>query len=104
MTLVPSARVVVEGQLLFLPFTQLGWDQNAPALVHLDKVAKLEHILQYGHPLCVLVSGLFLPHQLTNSQMGFTDGLHTHTVLLPHERSCVEQRCLKQPNKPVEVL
>ncbi|KAF8552448.1 hypothetical protein OG21DRAFT_1486202 [Imleria badia] len=27
-----SARVAVKGQLLFPPFTQLGWDQNAPAL------------------------------------------------------------------------
>ncbi|KAH7884939.1 hypothetical protein F5I97DRAFT_1300844 [Phlebopus sp. FC_14] len=51
--LFPSARVAVEGQLVFPPFTQLGWDQNTPALdeVRPDEVGKAEHVLRYGRPL-----------------------------------------------------
>ncbi|KAF8547557.1 hypothetical protein OG21DRAFT_905914 [Imleria badia] len=57
--LVPSARFAVEGQLLFPPFTQLGWDQNAPVLkaVQRDEVAKAGHILQYGRPLWASLKG-----------------------------------------------
>ena len=62
MILVPSARVSVEGQLLFPPFTQLGWDQNAPVLrkVQPDGVAKVQHIIKYGRPLYVLIFDLVL--------------------------------------------
>ena len=82
---VPSARHTVEGQLLFPPFTQLGWDQNAPALekVRPEEVAKAGHIIQYGRPLCVLsISGFVLLRPLTDSQMGLTDG-GTGDGLLP---------------------
>ncbi|KAF8552450.1 hypothetical protein OG21DRAFT_1511473 [Imleria badia] len=48
-----SSRVAIQGQLRFPPFTQLGWDQNAPVLgkVQPGEVAKAGHILQYGRPL-----------------------------------------------------
>ena len=77
MILVPSARVAVSGQLLFPPFTQLGWDQNAPAPENVspEEVANAKHIIQYGRPLCVLsISGFVLLHPLTDSQMGLTEG------------------------------
>ncbi|KAI9570118.1 hypothetical protein HD554DRAFT_2083867 [Boletus coccyginus] len=53
--LFPSARVAVEGQLLFPPFTQLGWDQHAPPLeaIRPDEVANRNHILSYGRPLWI---------------------------------------------------
>ncbi|KAF8548533.1 hypothetical protein OG21DRAFT_1500955 [Imleria badia] len=53
--LVNSARVSVEGESLLPPFTQLGWDQNAPALneVQPEGVAKVGHIVRYGRPLWV---------------------------------------------------
>ena len=85
MILVPSARVSVEGRLLFPPFTQLGWDQNAPALkkVQPEEVAKAEHIIQYGRPLCVLsISDFALLRPLTDSQMDLTQG-GTEDGLLP---------------------
>ncbi|KAF8553145.1 hypothetical protein OG21DRAFT_1497931 [Imleria badia] len=54
-----SARVSVKGQLLFPPFTQLGWNQNAPELeeVQPEEVAKVGHIIRYGHPLWVSLMG-----------------------------------------------
>ena len=47
----------VPEQPLFAPFTQLGWDQNAPVLgeVQPGEVAGVGHILRYGRPLCVLL-------------------------------------------------
>ncbi|KAG9318017.1 hypothetical protein JVU11DRAFT_80 [Chiua virens] len=57
-TLYPSQRVAIEGQLLFPPFTQLGWDQHAPSLEDAlqDDVATGEHIIKYGRPLWMSLS------------------------------------------------
>ena len=46
----------------FHPFTQLGWDQHAPALkdVELDKVAWDSHLLRYGRPLYVVIPVIVL--------------------------------------------
>ena len=91
MILVPSARVAVRGQLLFPPFTQLGWDQNAPALARVqpDEVAKAGHILQYGRPLCVLISGFVLLCPLTDSQMGLTEAGWTPSPPPPRQTEAV---------------
>ena len=92
MILVPSARVAVRGQLLFPPFTQLGWDQNAPTpkQVRLDEVANVEHIIQYGRPLYVLISGFVPLCPLTDSQMGVTEaGLPTPTGPPPRQTEVV---------------
>ncbi|KAG8221758.1 hypothetical protein J3R82DRAFT_2067, partial [Butyriboletus roseoflavus] len=52
-TLFDSARVSVQGELLFPPFSELGWDHHAPCLgtVPPSEVAKAEYILCYGRPL-----------------------------------------------------
>ncbi|KAG8218116.1 hypothetical protein J3R82DRAFT_3638, partial [Butyriboletus roseoflavus] len=52
-TLSNSARVSVQGDLLFPPFSELGWDHHAPRLdtVPSSEVAKAEHISCYGRPL-----------------------------------------------------
>ncbi|KAG9313098.1 hypothetical protein JVU11DRAFT_6543 [Chiua virens] len=57
-TLYPSQRVAIEGQLLFPPFTQLGWDQHAPSLKDAlqDDVATGAHIIKYGRPLWMSLS------------------------------------------------
>ncbi|KAG8220674.1 hypothetical protein J3R82DRAFT_2961, partial [Butyriboletus roseoflavus] len=48
-----SARVAVDGEQLFPPYTQLGWDQSALGLgeVGVEDVSRLDHILGYGRPL-----------------------------------------------------
>jgi hypothetical protein len=52
-----SLRVAVAGQLLYPPFTHLGWDQNADALsdVSANDVAQFEHIAGFGRPLFVFL-------------------------------------------------
>ncbi|KAH0826912.1 hypothetical protein J3R83DRAFT_4505 [Lanmaoa asiatica] len=48
-----SARVSILGELLFPPFSEMGWDHYAPPLgtVPSSEVAKAKHILRYGRPL-----------------------------------------------------
>jgi hypothetical protein len=91
MILVPSERVALGGQLVFPPFTQLGWDQNAPKLgqVQPDEVAKAGHILQYGRPLYVLISDFVLLCPLADSQMGLTEGLPTRRTPPPRQTEVV---------------
>jgi hypothetical protein len=50
-----TLRVAVIGQLLYPPFTHLGWDQNADALcdVSANDVAQFEHIAGFGRPLFI---------------------------------------------------
>ncbi|KAH7919076.1 hypothetical protein BV22DRAFT_1134113 [Leucogyrophana mollusca] len=48
-----SARVAEGGELLFPPYTRLGWDQNADPLdgIAANAVAKFDHIIGFGRPL-----------------------------------------------------
>ncbi|KAH7905770.1 hypothetical protein BJ138DRAFT_1130306 [Hygrophoropsis aurantiaca] len=48
-----SLRVAEGGQLLFPPFTHLGWDQNADGLraISANAVATFDHIIGFGRPL-----------------------------------------------------
>ncbi|KAG9308729.1 hypothetical protein JVU11DRAFT_11514 [Chiua virens] len=48
-----SARVSINGEKLFEPYTQLGWDQNAPELRETDikDISRLKHIASFGRPL-----------------------------------------------------
>jgi hypothetical protein len=56
-----SLRVAIDGQLLYQPYTYLGWDQNADSLsdTSANDVGKFRHIVGFGRPLFVL---LFYPH------------------------------------------
>lgn len=53
-----SLRVAIGGQLLYQPYTYLGWDQNADSLsgISANDVGKFRHIIGFGRPLFVLVS------------------------------------------------
>ncbi|KAG1799086.1 hypothetical protein EV424DRAFT_1559508 [Suillus variegatus] len=48
-----SLRVAVAGQLLYPPYTRLGWDQNADSLsgTSANGVASFDHIVGFGRPL-----------------------------------------------------
>lgn len=48
-----SLRVAVAGQLLYPPYTHLGWDQNADPLsgTSANDVARFDHIVGFGRPL-----------------------------------------------------
>ncbi|KAG0697370.1 hypothetical protein DFH29DRAFT_946530 [Suillus ampliporus] len=48
-----SLRVAVAGELLYPPYTHLGWDQNADSLsdISANDVAKFHHIVGFGRPL-----------------------------------------------------
>lgn len=48
-----SDRIAIQGEKLFPPYTQLGWDQTASALgdVDVEGVSRVEHIVGYGRPL-----------------------------------------------------
>ncbi|KAG2095463.1 uncharacterized protein F5147DRAFT_718410 [Suillus discolor] len=48
-----SLRVAVAGQLLYPPYTHLGWDQNADPLsgTLANNVASFDHIVGFGRPL-----------------------------------------------------
>lgn len=48
-----SLRVAIYGQLLYQPYTYLGWDQNADTLssISADDVGKFHHIIGFGRPL-----------------------------------------------------
>ncbi|KAG2047170.1 hypothetical protein BDR06DRAFT_964261 [Suillus hirtellus] len=48
-----SLRVAVAGQLLYPPYTRLGWDQNADSLssTSANNVASFDHIVGFGRPL-----------------------------------------------------
>ncbi|KAH7909921.1 hypothetical protein BJ138DRAFT_1102282 [Hygrophoropsis aurantiaca] len=48
-----SLRVAEGGQLLFPPYTLLGWDQNANRVYDItpNSVAKFDHIIGFGRPL-----------------------------------------------------
>ncbi|KAG1831604.1 hypothetical protein EV424DRAFT_160503 [Suillus variegatus] len=48
-----SLRVAVAGQLLYPPYTHLGWDQNADAVsgTSANNVASFDHIVGFGRPL-----------------------------------------------------
>jgi hypothetical protein len=52
-----SSRVAAAGQLLYPPYTLLGWDQNANALpdVSANDVAQFQHIAGFGRPLFVFL-------------------------------------------------
>src|SRR5882757_9660263 len=52
-----SLRVAAAGQLLYPPYTRLGWDQNADALsdVSANDVAQFGHIAGFGRPLYVFL-------------------------------------------------
>lgn len=52
-----SDRVSVEGEQLFEPYTQLGWDQNAPGLEGTDvkDISRLDRMTGFGRPLFVLI-------------------------------------------------
>ena len=48
-----SLRISEAGELLFRPYTALGWDQNAPSFESLstDKTACLGDVIRFGRPL-----------------------------------------------------
>ncbi|KAI9566688.1 hypothetical protein HD554DRAFT_2174105 [Boletus coccyginus] len=48
-----SDCAAIGGQKHFLPYTQLGWDQSALGLGHIDveDVSRVRHIVGYGRPL-----------------------------------------------------
>ena len=48
-----SLRISEAGELLFRPYTALGWDQNAPSFESLstDKTACLGNVIRFGRPL-----------------------------------------------------
>ncbi|KAH7928223.1 hypothetical protein BV22DRAFT_216556 [Leucogyrophana mollusca] len=48
------------GELLFPPYTLLGWDQNADPLdgITANAVAKLDHIIGFGRPLWTSLKGV----------------------------------------------
>ncbi|KAG1762739.1 hypothetical protein EV702DRAFT_1206236 [Suillus placidus] len=48
-----SLRVAVAGQLVYPPYTHLGWDQNADPLSNIsaNNVASFDHIVGFGRPL-----------------------------------------------------
>lgn len=48
-----SLRVAIGGQLLYQPYTYLGWDQNADSLsgISANDVGKFRHIIGFGRPL-----------------------------------------------------
>ena len=48
-----SLRISEAGELLFPPYTALGWDQNAPSFESLsaDETARLEDVIRLGRPL-----------------------------------------------------
>ncbi|KAG0700650.1 hypothetical protein DFH29DRAFT_930758 [Suillus ampliporus] len=48
-----SLHVAVAGELLYPPYTHLGWDQNADPLsdISANDVAKFHHIVGFGRPL-----------------------------------------------------
>ena len=50
-----SLRVTAAGMLLFPPYTDLGWDQNADAMsqISASEVASFRHIAGFGRPLFV---------------------------------------------------
>ena len=49
----PSLRISEAGELLFPPYTALGWDQNAPSFESLsaDETARLGDVICLGRPL-----------------------------------------------------
>ncbi|KAF8837723.1 hypothetical protein BDN67DRAFT_1071240 [Paxillus ammoniavirescens] len=59
-----SARVTEGGELVFAPFSQLGWDQHAEPLnaTPATDVAKLGHIIGYGRPLWTSLKAVFDTH------------------------------------------
>ncbi|KAI9464849.1 hypothetical protein HD554DRAFT_2315779 [Boletus coccyginus] len=65
-----SDRVAVSGQKLFLPYTQLGWDQSALGLgeIDIEDVSRVHHIVGYGRPLWVsLKTALTLPGRVLDT-------------------------------------
>ncbi|KAG1732293.1 hypothetical protein EDB19DRAFT_1912133 [Suillus lakei] len=48
-----SLRVAIGGDLLYQPYTYLGWDQNADSLsdISANDVGKFHHIVGFGRPL-----------------------------------------------------
>jgi hypothetical protein len=48
-----SGRISNGGELLFPPFTELGWDQHAPDLLSVDpkQIATFDHVGSFGRPL-----------------------------------------------------
>ena len=56
-----SLRADAAGQLLYPPYTHLGWDQNADALsdVSANDIAQFEHIAGFGRPLYVFLCSFF---------------------------------------------
>ena len=48
-----SARVAEGGELLFPPYTLLGWDQNAFPCENIsaDETANLRRVVSFGRPL-----------------------------------------------------
>ncbi|KAG0702724.1 hypothetical protein DFH29DRAFT_920145 [Suillus ampliporus] len=48
-----SLQIAVTGELLYPPYTRLGWDQNADPLsdISANDVAKFHHIVGFGRPL-----------------------------------------------------
>jgi len=53
----PSLRVAVEGQLLFKPFTFLGWDSLAysPTRLVTGSNSSIDKLIRFGRPLYVLL-------------------------------------------------
>ncbi|KAG2152688.1 uncharacterized protein EDB93DRAFT_1327626 [Suillus bovinus] len=56
-----SLRVAVAGQLVYPPYTHLGWDQLADPLSNIsaNDVAKFSHIVGFGRPLWKSLAGKF---------------------------------------------
>ncbi|KAG9318913.1 hypothetical protein JVU11DRAFT_1024 [Chiua virens] len=64
-----SDRIARDGEKLFPPYTQLGWDQSASKLggIGNENVSQLKHIAGYGRPLWVsLRTALSLPERVLN--------------------------------------